>query len=127
VVEIDHLILKVKDLKDSIDFYTAILGFTFEGMEGPFALIRVNPSFQLLLDPSGIHDCEHFAFAVSRNEFELIFDRIKLRGIPYGPTFDSVGSNSDLGEESGARGIAPTLYFSDPNRHLLEIRWYENS
>ena len=24
-----------------------------------------------------------------------------------------------------ARGMAPTLYFNDPNRHLLEIRTYE--
>ena len=25
----------------------------------------------------------------------------------------------------GARGLAPTLYFNDPNKHLLELRWYE--
>ena len=25
----------------------------------------------------------------------------------------------------GARGLAPTLYFNDPNKHPLEIRWYE--
>lgn len=28
------------------------------------------------------------------------------------------------GQESGARGLAPTLYFNDPNKHLLEIRSY---
>jgi hypothetical protein len=33
--------------------------------------------------------------------------------------------NTGPGEESGARGLAPTLYFNDPNNHLLEIRTYE--
>jgi hypothetical protein len=26
--------------------------------------------------------------------------------------------------EAGARGDAPTLYFNDPSKHLLEIRSY---
>jgi hypothetical protein len=29
------------------------------------------------------------------------------------------------GEESGARGLATTPYYNDPNKHLLEIRTYE--
>jgi hypothetical protein len=36
-----------------------------------------------------------------------------------------VGTTRGPGEESGARGLAPTLYFFDPNQHLLEIRCYE--
>ena len=55
---------------------------------------------------------------------EDIFSRIKLAGIAFGPTFDSVGVKSEVGEESGARGLAPTIYFNDPNQHLLEIRTY---
>ena len=41
--------------------------------------------------------------------------------------FDVVGSNTGPGEETGARGLAPTLYFNDPNKHLLEIRTYHNT
>jgi hypothetical protein len=37
----------------------------------------------------------------------------------------NVGSNEGPGEEVGARGPAPTVYFYDPNKHLLEIRTYE--
>jgi hypothetical protein len=62
---------------------------------------------------------------VSKREFQDIYKRIKTRGIAFGPTFNSVGLNTSPGEESGARGIAPTLYFNDPNKHLLEIRTYE--
>src|SRR5262249_24348204 len=122
---LDHLILKVNDLNASISFYTKILGFTYEGVDGPFTVIRVNPDFQIQLSPGGTAGLEHYAFAVSRSEFVEILERIRASQIPYGPTFDSVGSNTGPGEELGARGMAPTLYFNDPNNHLIEIRTYE--
>ena len=52
----------------------------------------------------------------------LIYKLIKA--LDYGPTFDSVGVNTGPGEESGAMGDAPTVYFNDPNEHLIEIRTY---
>jgi hypothetical protein len=102
-----------------------VLGFEDEGMDGPFTHIRIGPNCHLQLAPWATAGFEHYAFAVSRTEFDQIFDRIKVAGIAYGPTFDSVGTNSGSGEESGARGYAPTLYFNDPNKHLLEIRSYD--
>ena len=122
---LDHIILKVNDLRTSVDFYTGILGFTNEGTDGPFTLLRVNAKFQIQLAPWGTPGFEHYAFAVSKIEFQNIFERIRAAGIAYGPAFDSVGSNTGPGEEAGAQGLAPTLYFNDPNKHLLEIRSYE--
>ena len=95
MVELDHIILKVNELDNSVAFYTGVLGF------------------------------EHYAFAVSRKEFDEIFSRGKQAGIDYGPSFDSVGANSGPGNESGARGEAPSVYFNDPNSHLIEIRTYD--
>ena len=125
MASIDHIILKVNDLDASKSFYTEILGFEFEGMDGPFAVIRVNPEFQIQLGPWGTSGFEHYAFAVTRGEFEAIFERVRAAGIEFGPSFHSVGTNTGPGEETGARGLAPTLYFNDPNNHLLEIRWYD--
>ena len=122
---IDHIIVKVDDLDASVAFYTTMLGFENEGTDGPFTLLRVGPSCQLLLAPWGTAGFEHYAFAVSRTEFDQIFRRIREASIAYGPTFDSVGTNTGPGHESGARGHAPTLYFNDPSQHLLEIRSYE--
>lgn len=122
---LDHIILKVNDLAASIKFYTEVLGFSAEGTDGPFTVIRVGPTCQLQLAPWGTPGLEHYAFAVSKAEFDETFTRIKAAGIAFGPTFDSVGSNTEPGEEAGARGLAPTLYFNDPNQHLLEIRTYE--
>ncbi len=125
MVTIDHIIIKVNDLNASVAFYTGVLGFSAEGMDGPFMVLRAGPDFQIQIAPWGTAGSEHYAFAVSKADFDAIFGRIKAANISYGPTFDSVGVNTGPGEEKGARGVAPTLYFNDPNQHLLEIRTYE--
>jgi catechol 2,3-dioxygenase-like lactoylglutathione lyase family enzyme len=127
VAMLDHIILKVNDLDTSVAFYTGVMGFSAAGKDGPFTVISAGPDLQIQLAPWGTPGFEHYAFAVSKREFDEIFSRIKAAGIAYGPTFDSVGTNTGPGEEAGARGIAPTLYFNDPNKHLLEIRTYERS
>jgi catechol 2,3-dioxygenase-like lactoylglutathione lyase family enzyme len=126
MAKLDHIILKVNDLETSIDFYTRIMGFANQGTDGPFTIIRTADDFQMQLAPWGTPGFEHYAFAVSKREFEDIFQRIRDAEIEYGPTFDSVGTNSGPGKESGARGDAPTLYFNDPSRHLIEIRTYDS-
>ncbi len=125
MVELDHIILKVNDLDKSVAFYTKLLGFEHAGLDGPFTVIRVGEKFQMQLAPWGTQGFEHYAFAVSEREFDEIFSRVKQAGIDYGPTFDSVGANLGPGNESGARGEAPTVYFNDPNNHLIEIRTYD--
>jgi catechol 2,3-dioxygenase-like lactoylglutathione lyase family enzyme len=100
MARLDHFILKVNDLEASVAFYTTVLGFVLEGTDGPFTVIRVGPDFQMQLAPWGTPGSEHYAFAVSRVEFERIFGRIKAAGIAYGPMFDSVGSNTGPGRSN---------------------------
>jgi catechol 2,3-dioxygenase-like lactoylglutathione lyase family enzyme len=125
MVELDHIILKVNELDKSVAFYTEVMGFENAGMDGPFTVIRTSENFQMQLAPWGTEGFEHYAFAVSRKQFDEIFLRVKKAGIDYGPTFDSVGTNSGPGNESGARGEAPTVYINDPSNHLIEIRTYD--
>jgi catechol 2,3-dioxygenase-like lactoylglutathione lyase family enzyme len=122
---LDHFILEVNDLAESVAFYTRIMGFEAEGTDGPFTLLRVSPDLQIQLAPWGTPGMRHYAFAVSKAEFERICEQVRAAGIAHGPTFDAVGRNAGPGRESGARGMAPTLYFNDPNKHLLEIRTYD--
>jgi catechol 2,3-dioxygenase-like lactoylglutathione lyase family enzyme len=125
MASIDHIIVKVNDLAASVAFYTGIMGFTDEGRDGPFAVIRVSPDFQLQLAAWGTEGADHCAFAVPQDDFDAIFGRVEAAGLDFGPAFHNVGTNTGPGEESGARGRAPTLYFFDPNKHLVEIRTYE--
>ncbi len=122
---IDHLILKVNDADETAAFYQRVLSFPCEGKDGPFTIVRVSDTFTLQLAPWGTTGGEHLAFALTRAEFDETFERIRAGGLAYGDTFDSVGSQRGPGAELGARGRGPTIYFFDPNRHLLEIRCYE--
>jgi catechol 2,3-dioxygenase-like lactoylglutathione lyase family enzyme len=125
MAHIDHVILRVNDLEASVDFYVGVLGFQHEGQDGPFTVLRVDPSFVLQLAPYGTEGNEHYAYAMGAREFAEALARLEARGIPYGPRFDAVGSNTGPGVESGARGEGSTIYMFDPNRHLVEIRTYE--
>jgi len=122
---LDHLILKVNDRDASVRFYTEVLGFADEGVSEPFAVVRVSPDLTLQLAAWSTPGGDHLAFAMPRPEFDAIFARVRSAGIPFGDSFQSVGSMKGPGREDGARGSGASLYFFDPNRHLLEIRHYE--
>jgi len=124
-LQLDHMILPVAELEPSIEFFTTILGCTYEGVDEPFSVIRVTPDLTLLLAPWGTDGGVHLAFALSRAEFDAAFDRIKASGIPYGDSFHAVGNMQGPGDETGARGAGKALYCFDPNQHLIEIRHYE--
>jgi len=79
---IDHLILNVNDIPASVDFYTNILGFKHEGEDGPFTVIRVSDDFTMQLAPWGTKGNEHYAFSMSREDFDKTFALIKEKQIP---------------------------------------------
>ena len=78
-IELDHVILAVNDGARSIRFYTEVLGLGHEGEDGPFSILRVTPGLVILLSPSRTQGGEHLAFAMSRQEFEGVFARLKRR------------------------------------------------
>jgi catechol 2,3-dioxygenase-like lactoylglutathione lyase family enzyme len=124
-IELDHLILAVNDHKKSIDFYTAIVGLTYDGDREPFSLLRVNSGFVLQIAEWGTPGGEHLAFAMSKPEFDAAFQRIKDAEIAYGDSFASVGNMQGPGDEAASRGMGKAVYFFDPDKHLIEIRHYE--
>ena len=123
---LDHLILNVNDRAKSVEFYSRVLGFTYEGeREGtPFSVIKVSPDFMIQLAPFGTKGNEHLAFCLSRDEFEAAFRRIRDAGIEYGDSFDRVGTIRGPGDSEGALGACKSVYLFDPNHHLIEIAFY---
>jgi catechol 2,3-dioxygenase-like lactoylglutathione lyase family enzyme len=124
VATLDHLILRVSDVGASLQFYVGVLGFTHDGEDGPFTVVRISPVTTLLLAPSGTEGGEHLAFALSPEEFEDTFGRVRSAGVPYGDAFDRVGTMTGPGEEMGAQGLGKAVYVFDPDRHLVELRRY---
>ncbi len=124
-VQLDHVILRVNDRATAIEFYTRIMGFTYEGEREPFSVIRVTPHLTLQLAPWGTEGGEHLAFAMGRAEFDAVFARVRDAGLAYGDSFHAVGNMRGPGDEAGSRGPGKAVYLNDPSKHLIEIRYYE--
>ena len=123
MAQLDHLILVVNDREPSIEFYTRILGFTYDGERDLFSVLRVTADLVLQLAPWGTKGGgQHLAFSMTRSEFDDAFARIRRAGIAYGDSFDTVGNMQGPGEAAGARGLGKAVYLFDPSRHLIEIR-----
>jgi catechol 2,3-dioxygenase-like lactoylglutathione lyase family enzyme len=84
---------------------------------GSFVIVEVDNDVSLdFLDVDDVVHPQHYAFIVSEDEFDEIFDRIRGRGLPYwaDPSQEQLGQ---INTRDGGRGV----YWEDPNGHLLEI------
>jgi catechol 2,3-dioxygenase-like lactoylglutathione lyase family enzyme len=116
-VQLNHTIVHARDKAQSAGFLAELLGLPQPAAFGPFLVVEVanNVSLDFMDDPDPIHP-QHYAFLVSEEEFDAIFDRITAREVPYwaDPFRRQPGRIND---NDGGRG----LYWSDPDGHNLEI------
>jgi catechol 2,3-dioxygenase-like lactoylglutathione lyase family enzyme len=124
MVQLDHVIVPVNDASESVAFYRDVLGFVDEGERPPFSVVRVSEDLTLQLAPWGTEGHMHLAFAMDPTEFETSFARLRAAGIPYGDAFHDSANMRGPGDEDGARGPGKAVYVTDPNRHLIELRYY---
>ncbi len=116
-IRLDHTIVPAKDKIASAEFFAGIFGLTVKPGDGYFAQVQVNESLTFdFADKPGPAESHHYAFHVSEEEFEAIFNRVKARGIPYGSEPHS-HTDGRINTRQGGRGF----YFEDPNGHLLEV------
>ena len=123
-VVLDHTIVPVNDLEQSVEFYTRIFGFEDLGEAGPFLAVRVNDSLNLDFRQSDDFRSIHYAFAMEPGEFDEAFQRIKDSKIPYGSSPLSQDNMRGPGITLGAKGDGKAVYFKDPSGHVLEIKTY---
>lgn len=116
-VELNHLIVMVRNQANSAKFFTEILGLAAATRFGPFLVVQTANGVSLDLDEAdGEITPMHYAFLISEAEFDEIFGRIQERNIDYwaDPGRRHPGK---INHQDGGRGV----YFRDPNGHLLEI------
>jgi len=115
-IELNHTIVPVRDKEKSARFFAHIFGLQYEGSAGHFAPVRVNDRLTPDFDEDGSFEPHHYAFHVSDDEFDAIFQRVQQAGLAYGShPWDA--ENRKLNDWNGGRGV----YFRDPNGHLLEL------
>jgi catechol 2,3-dioxygenase-like lactoylglutathione lyase family enzyme len=110
-------IVPARDKVMAARFFAGIFRLDFnEQQSGHFAPVRVNEALTLLFDEDTSFDSHHYAFHVSEDEFDAIFERIKKAGLSYGSAPWSL-DDGKLNDRNGGRGV----YFKDPNGHVLEL------
>jgi catechol 2,3-dioxygenase-like lactoylglutathione lyase family enzyme len=114
-ITLNHTIVPARDKVAAATFFARIFGLK-RGRTNYFAPVKVNKALTLLFDEDSKFESHHYAFHVSKREFDAIFRRIKKEHIVYGsaPWSPDDGKLNDWG---GGRGF----YFKNPDGHLLEL------
>lgn len=115
-IQLDHTIVPAHDKIESAKFFARILGLSYTGEMSHFAPVRVNDTLTLDFDNYSEFESHHYAFKVSEQEFDQIFQRIQDEGIAHGSGPRAL-DNMTINHRGGGRGV----YFRDPNGHILEL------
>jgi catechol 2,3-dioxygenase-like lactoylglutathione lyase family enzyme len=114
-LKLNHMIVFARDKKESAEFLTELFALPPAAPFGPFLAVQVD---DVTFDFDEVAEVTpgHYAFLVSESRFTEIFERIRVRKLPYwaDPFQQKPGT---INRNDGGRG----LYFKDPSGHLLEI------
>jgi catechol 2,3-dioxygenase-like lactoylglutathione lyase family enzyme len=117
-IKLNHTIVHSRDKRVSAEFFAGLFNRPAPVAFGPFLDVEVDNEVTLaFLDADGMEvQMQHYAFIVSEQEFDQIFNRVKERGMTYwaDPHMEQKGK---INRHDGGRGV----YFQDPSGHLLEI------
>ena len=115
-ITLNHTIVPCFNNVESAKFYCKLFGFEYAGEFSRFIVVRVNDTLCLDFDSRDKFESNHYAFKVSEQEFDEIFERLKSENIKYGSGPSEV-DNMIINHNYGGRGV----YFRDSNGHLLEL------
>jgi len=116
-VQLNHTIVWCQDQRLSATFLADTLGLRPPTHFGPFLVVEAANGVSLdFQETDGAIASQHYAFLVTEDDFDEIFDRITGQRVDYwaDPGMDQAGK---INRNDGGRGV----YFKDPNGHLLEI------
>jgi catechol 2,3-dioxygenase-like lactoylglutathione lyase family enzyme len=124
-ISFNHTIVPVRDKHASAAFLVRILGVSFAEPFGHFIPVRINESTSL--DYANISELsrartpeinpQHYAFAVDDAEFDTIMGRIIEEGLAY---YAEPREPKRYGEINTSRK-GRTVYFDDPDGHVIEV------
>lgn len=124
-IRLDHTILEVDDVGESLVFYRDVVGLTHRGRSGSFEVMLVTPDLAIDLYETAVESARHLAFGMDRSTFDATFERIRAAGITFGDGPGKARSMKGPGRSSGVHGATDSVYFEDPSGHMLEILTYD--
>lgn len=115
-IYLDHTIVHARNPLATANFLSKLLGIAPPKRLGHFTVLKVGPTSLDYLPGDGAIISRHFAFRVSEEQFDAIYDRVRTRGIAYwaDPFHQQPGV---INRWDDGRGF----YFDDPDGHLIEV------
>jgi len=127
ITGLDHLVLRVRDLDRMVRFYCEVLGCRVERVQAELGLtqIRAGRSLIDLVTVGGKlgriggaapgkegRNLDHFCITVDGYDEARIRAYLTARGVEIG----------EAGQRYGAEGDGPSLYISDPEGNVVELK-----
>ena len=129
ITEMDHIVLRVKDVEESLRFYTEILGMESERVdqwragEIRFPSARINAdtiidffgSDQEPIGKEGVKNQDHYCMVIEKTDMEALKARFEAIGVDI---------QAGPGKRWGSHGDGISLYIYDPDNNVVELRHY---
>lgn len=125
--DIDHVVLRIRDLERSLAFYCGALGCTVEKRQENIGLVQLRAGRSLIdlvpldgkLGRSGGagpakegRNVDHFCLRVDPFEAGAIVTHLRAHALEPGP----------VESRYGAEGEGPSIYVTDPDGNVVELK-----
>ncbi len=129
ITEMDHIVLRVKDVEESLRFYTQVLGMPAERVEQwrageiRFPSARLNAdtiidffaSDQQPIAKDGVRNQDHYCMVIEPTDMEELKAKFEALGVEI---------QAGPGKRWGSHGDGISLYIYDPDDNVVELRHY---
>ena len=122
---LDHLVLTVKDIDKTVEFYTIVLGMEKELFKGDRVALKFGNQ-KINLHKLG-NEFEPKAYNVKEGSADLCFI-INTSMVEAKNYIDSLGIKIEEGivSRTGAIGEIESIYLRDPDKNLIELSNYKS-
>ena len=129
ITEMDHIVLRVSDVEESLRFYSEILGLEVERVEQwragevRFPSVRLNAdtiidlfaSDQEPIGKEGAKNQDHYCMVIEPTDMEALKAQFEAIGVEI---------QAGPGKRWGSHGDGISLYIYDPDDNVVELRHY---
>jgi catechol 2,3-dioxygenase-like lactoylglutathione lyase family enzyme len=134
ITAMDHIVLNVQDMPRVLDFYINVLGLKGERLEefqqGKVSFPSVRISNDTLIDLFPIPaagEAESVASPAHLNHFCLVIDKTDMQQVIAHLEKHGVAVQQGPVQRWGAHGNGTSIYFCDPEKRQIEIRFYDHN